>query len=132
MSRQLQIKVKSSNVKHFILILKRHAIIKTYDSISLLLYKLFLIECYFSFFGNAVLDEYRVWISQSAKETLFSIKIETTVFYNRFMYNLHNYFNLHVCLSLRRRRRRRRRHVPLSNFQFLQAYDKVSPIKVGW
>ena len=41
--------------------------------------------------------------------------------------HLHNYFNLHVCLSLRRRR-----HVPLLNFQFLQAYDKVSLIKVGW
>ena len=25
-----------------------------------------------------------------------------------------------------------RRHVPLSNFQFLQSYDKVSLIKVGW
>ena len=28
--------------------------------------------------------------------------------------------------------RRRRRHVPLLSFQFLQAYDKVSLIKVGW
>ena len=27
---------------------------------------------------------------------------------------------------------RRRRHVPLLSFQFLQAYDKVSLIKVGW
>ena len=128
MSRQLQMKVKFSNVKHFILILKRHAIIKTYDSISLLLYKLFLIECCFSFFGNAILDEYRVWISQSAKETLFSMKIETIVFYNRFMYNLHNYFNPHVCLSIRRRRCG---HVPLSSFQFLQSCHKVSLIKVA-
>ena len=45
---------------------------------------------------------------------------------------LHNYFNLHVCLSLRWRRRHRRRHVPLSSFKFLQAYDKVSLIKVVW
>ena len=46
--------------------------------------------------------------------------------------NLHNYFNLYVCLSLRRRRRWRRRHVPLSSLQLLLAYDKVSLIKVGW
>ena len=48
--------------------------------------------------------------------------------------NLHNYFNLYVCLSLRRRRRRRwrRRHVPLSSFQLMLAYDKASLIKVGW
>ena len=39
------------------------------------------------------------------------------------------YFNIHVCLSIRCRWHR---HVPLSSFQFLQAYDKVSLIKVGW
>ena len=46
--------------------------------------------------------------------------------------NLHNYFNLHVCLSCRRRwlRRRWRHHVQLSSFQFLQAYEKVPLIEV--
>ena len=37
-----------------------------------------------------------------------------------------------VCPYSVRRRRRRCRHVPLLSFQFLQAYDKVSLIKVGW
>ena len=42
--------------------------------------------------------------------------------------NLHDYFNLHVCPLIQWRRRQ----VPLSSFQFLQAYDKVSLTKVGW
>ena len=47
----------------------------------------------------------------------------------------HNYFNLHVCPSLRRPSASvgvRRPGVPLPSFQFLQAYDKVSLIKVAW
>ena len=50
--------------------------------------------------------------------------------YCSFTYNLHNYFNLHICPSLRRRRRRR--HVTLLNFQFLQSIHKMSIIKVAW
>ena len=47
--------------------------------------------------------------------------------------NLHNYFNIHVCPSLRRPSSvRPSRPVPLPSFQFLQAYEKVSLIKVAW
>ena len=43
---------------------------------------------------------------------------------------LHNYFNLHICQSFQCLWHQR--HVPLSSFKFLQAYDKVSQIKVCW
>ena len=45
---------------------------------------------------------------------------------------LHNYFNLHICPSLRRPSSVPSRPVPLPSFQFLQAYEKVSLIKVAW
>ena len=50
---------------------------------------------------------------------------------------LHNYFNIHVCPSLRRPSSSASssvpsRPVPLPSFQFLQAYEKVSLIKVAW
>ena len=49
------------------------------------------------------------------------------------LHHLHNYFNIHVCPSLRRPSVvRPSRPVPLPSFQFLQAYEKVSLIKVAW
>ena len=61
-------------------------------------------------FGNTLFQRI-VAIHMSSEVTLLHVFLPSY---------LHNYFNLHVCLSLRRRcrwrRRRRQRHVPLSSF----------------